>query len=93
LDEFYEMESSRLCQVAVEADWEYNIDLEDPDKEQAVSDANIAYAKFQFEQWNTTIKNYDWKSFSDDKLKRQLQFLNIVGIAALDDTDLTRVRM
>jgi len=76
----------------VNADFEYNIDLNDPDKEQAVADANIAFSNFVFKTWNETIKNWEYDGFTDESVKRQLKFLNVVGTAALNEADLRRVK-
>lgn len=87
----YEAEISRMCQQAVLADWEYNTDLGDPDKEQAATEANIAYSKSIFDHWDNVLRHYNYTDFIEESLKRQLKFLNIVGTAALNDADLTQV--
>ncbi len=87
----YEQGASDMCQKAVNAEWEYNTDLGNEEKEQAATDANIAYSKYIFEQWNTVLRHYNYSDFTDDSLKRQLKFLNIVGTAALNEEDLTQV--
>ncbi|OXA43749.1 angiotensin-converting enzyme [Folsomia candida] len=86
----YEAEISRMCQQAVLADWEYNTDLGDPDKEQAATEANIAYSKSIFDHWDNVLRHYNYTDFIEESLKRQLKFLNIVGTAALNDADLTQ---
>jgi hypothetical protein len=87
----YERNSSAYCRQQVEADWNYNTDLTNTTKEEAVTEANIAYANFIYKTWNETIKNWDFSNFKDEKVKRQLEFLNIVGTAALNEQDLKRV--
>ena len=56
-----------------------------------MTEANIAYANFQFRAWNDTIRHWDFESFTDSVIKRQLKFLNIIGVAALNSVDLNRV--
>lgn len=87
----YERDSSELCNKAVIAEWNYNTNLTNGEAEAAASEASIALANFQFKQWNDTIRHWDHETFTDQAIKRQLNFLNIIGEAALNATDLNRV--
>lgn len=87
----YERDSSQFCNKAVIAEWNYNTNLTSADAEAAASEASIALANFQFKQWNDTIRHWDYETFTDQAIKRQLNFLNIIGEAALNATDLNRV--
>lgn len=52
--------------------------------------ANIDYQKFQRAAWER-VNEFDWSNFQDDATRREFQYLNILGTAALSDTDLERV--
>lgn len=52
--------------------------------------ANIQFLKFQKEAWNNVTK-FDWTNFKNETVKREFEFLNILGPAALNDADALKV--
>lgn len=92
LENVYERDSSDFCYKSVVADWNYSTNLTSEEAEQAAAAAAIAYANFQFKAWDETIRHWDYEAFTDAVIKRQLKFLNIVGVAALSNADLGRVK-
>ncbi|CAL8097157.1 unnamed protein product [Orchesella dallaii] len=90
LEQAYEVEASQFCNRAVIGEWNYNTNLTSEEAEEAAAEASIAYSNFQFRAWNDSIRHWDFEAFTDSTIKRQLKFLNVIGVAALNSTDLSR---
>ena len=83
---------SGWCNRVGKADWAYNTDLNNATAEELSNAANIAYSKFVLEEWTANISQFDYETFDDSDLtKRQLTFLNAVGISALPDVEIEEV--
>jgi hypothetical protein len=52
--------------------------------------ANVKFLAFQKEAW-TNVTKFDYSGFNDLDVKREFQYLNIIGPAALDSEDAERV--
>lgn len=54
-------------------------------------EADGKFFAFQKEAWLNVTK-FNWNAFNDATVKREFQYLNILGPAALEDADIQRVR-
>ncbi|KAK4008639.1 hypothetical protein OUZ56_013772 [Daphnia magna] len=68
--------------------WQYMTDITD-EHAQAQVDANVKYLAFQKEAWNNVTK-FDYSGFNDVTVKREFQYLNIIGPGALEEEDARR---
>jgi len=92
LDETYEPQISQLCNKVSLARWAYVTNLTNDQAAEDSLRANLELAEFQFKQWDQVIRWINDSDFTDDVLKRQLKFLNKVGVAALETSELEQVR-
>ncbi|ODM92909.1 Angiotensin-converting enzyme [Orchesella cincta] len=70
------------------ADWDYETDLKNDTARNTSEQVSIEGAIFHKKVWNTVIKNVDYKSFKSEGLKRQLEKLSVIGLAALPEDKL-----
>lgn len=54
-------------------------------------DANVEFLSFQQEKW-TQVNEYDWTDFENPAVKREFNYLNILGPAILSTEDATKVK-
>jgi|SRR5271156_1768565 len=87
----YEEEASRLCNNASLASWAYETDLTNPEAEAENAAANLRFAQFKNTEWKERISQFDLELFEESDEKRQLEFLNSVGVAALETEKLEEV--
>ncbi|ODM92665.1 Angiotensin-converting enzyme 2 [Orchesella cincta] len=73
---------------SAEADWDYQTDLTNDTARRISEQVSIDYANFREKVWKL-IQTVDYKSFKSDELKRQLEKLNVIGVAALPEDKLT----
>lgn len=84
----YERKASAACNKAITAEWEYITDLTNTTKEELYEKANLALAAFEKEQWEEYFHDLDPERFDDPVVRRQVEFLLSLGVAALNETDL-----
>jgi len=87
----YEVSASQKCRDYVEADWNYNTDVENETKVEELNTQALAFAKFEKEQWELHFSNVSWEDFQNETVKRQLRVLSVLGVSALNDEELSEL--
>ncbi|CAG7819915.1 unnamed protein product, partial [Allacma fusca] len=86
----YEKKASGHCNKASVTEFEYNIDLLNQTKEDAAAEASIEWSNFELQEYEDTIQHFNFSTFEDKDLQRQLKFLSAIGTSALNEQDLQR---
>ncbi len=86
LDNVYEEEERALLEEVVQADWNYNVDINDANAA-ASTQAKLEIAAYDKEVWVNYINVFDLDSFEDENLVRRLEKLKVLGESALPDDD------
>ncbi|KAF5284087.1 hypothetical protein FQA39_LY17136 [Lamprigera yunnana] len=87
----YEPAASENTNNFVMADWEFSTDVNNAEKEEAKLNETLKLAKFNKENWDNVFNDIDAESLKDESIKRQVEFLQVLGNAALEVTDLTNL--
>jgi len=87
----YEVSASQKCRDYVEADWNYNTDVENETKVEELNTQALAFAKFEKEQWELHFSNVSWEDFTDETVQRQVRTLSVLGVSALNDEELSEL--
>lgn len=91
MEDDYEKQASKLDTLASLAAWDANTDLDNSEKEKADEEAKLKLSTFKKESWKNETSQYDVDCFSNGSTKRQLMFINAVGVAALEEKDVETV--
>ncbi|XP_052125948.1 angiotensin-converting enzyme-like [Frankliniella occidentalis] len=83
----YEQQATYHCNKVNEADWNYNVDLLNPDTTAKKNAATSAMASFTRKSWEVYFKDLDASKIKDSQLRRQVHFLQSLGTAALSDEE------
>jgi len=87
----YEVSASQKCTTYVQADWNYNTDVENETKVEELNTQALAFAQFEKEQWELHFSNVSWEDFQNETVQRQVRILSVLGVSALDDKDLSEL--
>ncbi|XP_068242902.1 angiotensin-converting enzyme-like [Palaemon carinicauda] len=81
-------QGSKECTKASFASWNYASDITDKHRKEKEA-AQLAYADWEKKAWTRVQQwNGKWENLSDPLLRRQFEFLSILGPSALDTHDL-----
>lgn len=86
--ETYDTVSAAIFQEQVQADWAVTTDLENDDKQSALTLVNAQTAQFVKLQYELHFANLKNAEFDDVSISRQLRYLSNMGTAILSDSDL-----
>ncbi|XP_067013279.2 angiotensin-converting enzyme [Anabrus simplex] len=89
LQDTYEPEVTRQCNLLNEAEWNYETDVSNEEKQAKLSEATLEYARFEKEQWEKHFRGVNYRNFKNETVKRQLEYLTILGLPALSDDKLS----
>ncbi|CAN7982504.1 unnamed protein product, partial [Ixodes hexagonus] len=79
-----------LTNISVQADWEYQTNLTEHNKEM-MDTVNVEVAK-KDREFSLTAKRFDYKSFQNATLRRIFKAMSFLGVGSLDDTELDEVK-
>ncbi|EFA05307.1 angiotensin-converting enzyme [Tribolium castaneum] len=87
----YERTASAICTKVNEAEWNYETDINNHEKEQIVLNATLQSAAFHKKYWNKYFKDLKPEDFQDPEIKRQVKDLKLLGDSALDEKKLAEL--
>ncbi|CRL05281.1 CLUMA_CG018154, isoform A [Clunio marinus] len=86
--EDYDEKIQVQCNELVKAHWEVATDSENTTKQEAVSEAVVAYANFTLDFFESSFKGVNPDDYTDEVVKRQLKYATQVGRSILPTDDL-----
>ncbi|CAL8095791.1 unnamed protein product [Orchesella dallaii] len=84
----FEKEASEWGEKSAQAKWNYVTNLKNETAKNISQEVSLQVATYSKREWEQVIRHFDYKSFQDPSLKRQLQMLNVIGTAALPEEKL-----
>lgn len=91
--ETHNVEASKQTNKLVNAEWNFNTDIGNEEKEKALADAVLESAKFNKDYYEKHFKDLDPNDFGGEHLQRQVAKLSFLGIDALPEEKLKDVRI
>jgi peptidyl-dipeptidase A len=87
----YEKMASDMCTRLNEAEWNYDTDINNEEKQQILLNVTLEAAALQKDNWQKYFKDLNPDDYQDEEIKRQVKDLRILGNAALDEEKLSEL--
>ncbi|KAJ3641062.1 hypothetical protein Zmor_027585 [Zophobas morio] len=87
----YEISASAMYTKANEAEWNYETDINNKEKEDILLNVTLESAALAKKYWQDYFKDLNPDDYQDEQLKRQVKNLRILGNAALNEEKLTKL--
>ncbi|KAK4883480.1 hypothetical protein RN001_006799 [Aquatica leii] len=91
LENDYEVEASKRLNDLTVAQWNFAIDIANPEKEEIQLQTTLNVAESNKDIWTILFKDLNEDDYDDNVLKRQIKFLRVLGDAALDEEKLSEL--
>ncbi|RZB38755.1 hypothetical protein BDFB_008530 [Asbolus verrucosus] len=87
----YEKSASAICTKSNEAEWNFDTDINNSEKQAILLNVTLEAAAFQKSNWEQYFKDLNPDDYVDEQIKRQVKNLRILGNAALSEEKLTQL--